>query len=121
MRNPVAKLKATVLPGSSVSNYRLCQSDALRRVQFGKIAQALGFTLEEVKEILGLRGQGRAPCRGHDFRLKDSERLAKTNPVSMRLAERPQGQEPRAGLIIPILLPQAARAHSNPPAVVCRK
>src|SRR5712692_581639 len=47
----------------STSNYRLYQPDALRRVQFIKKAQALGFTLEEIKAILGLREQGRAPCR----------------------------------------------------------
>ena len=47
----------------SASNYRLYQPDALRRVQFIKKAQALGFTLEEIKVILGLREQGRAPCR----------------------------------------------------------
>ena len=54
-----------LLPKSdrSASNYRLYQSDALRRVQFIKKAQSLGFTLEEIKEILALRGQGRAPCR----------------------------------------------------------
>src|SRR6266849_2370164 len=50
-------------PGRSASNYRLYAPDALRRVQFIKKAQALGFTLEEIQEILGLRGQGRAPCR----------------------------------------------------------
>src|SRR5881628_4021678 len=50
-------------PDRSASNYRLYQSEALRRVQFIKKAQSLGFTLEEIKEILGLRGQGRAPCR----------------------------------------------------------
>ena len=50
-------------PDRSASNYRLYQRDALRRVQFIKKAQSLGFTLEEIKEILGLRGLGRAPCR----------------------------------------------------------
>lgn len=50
-------------PDRSVSNYRLYPADALRRVQFIKKAQSLGFTLEEIKEILGLREQGRAPCR----------------------------------------------------------
>ncbi|MGP8199636.1 MAG: heavy metal-responsive transcriptional regulator [Limisphaerales bacterium] len=49
-------------PGRSTSNYRLYSGETLRRVQFIKKAQALGFTLEEIKEILGLRGQGRAPC-----------------------------------------------------------
>jgi DNA-binding transcriptional MerR regulator len=50
-------------PDRSASNYRLYPADALRRVQFIKKAQALGFTLDEIKEILGLRQQGRAPCR----------------------------------------------------------
>ena len=50
-------------PNRSAANYRLYPPSALRRVQFIKKAQALGFTLEEIKEVLGLRGQGRAPCR----------------------------------------------------------
>lgn len=50
-------------PDRSASNYRLYRPDALRRLQFVKKAQALGFTLEEIKEILGLHEQGRAPCR----------------------------------------------------------
>lgn len=50
-------------PARSTSNYRLYSPDALRRVQFIQKAQALGFTLKEIKEILGLREQGRAPCR----------------------------------------------------------
>lgn len=49
-------------PGRSAANYRLYPPDALRRVQFIKKAQALGFTLEEIKEILDVREQGRAPC-----------------------------------------------------------
>jgi DNA-binding transcriptional MerR regulator len=50
-------------PDRSATNYRLYPADSLRRVQFIKKARALGFTLEEIKEVLGLRGQGRAPCR----------------------------------------------------------
>jgi|SRR5579883_1994897 DNA-binding transcriptional MerR regulator len=50
-------------PDRSASNYRLYQTDTLRRVQFVKKAQALGFTLEEIKEILDLRKRGGAPCR----------------------------------------------------------
>lgn len=50
-------------PDRSASNYRLYPAGALRRIQFVKKAQALGFVLEEIKEILGLREQGRAPCR----------------------------------------------------------
>lgn len=49
-------------PSRSVSNYRLYPKEALRRVQFIKKAQELGFTLEETKEIFELQDQGRAPC-----------------------------------------------------------
>jgi MerR family transcriptional regulator, copper efflux regulator len=47
----------------SSANYRLYSPASLRRVRFIKQAQALGFTLEEIKEVLDLREQGRAPCR----------------------------------------------------------
>lgn len=50
-------------PDRSAANYRLYPPDALRQVQFIKKAQALGFTLEEIKEILDLRKKGGAPCR----------------------------------------------------------
>lgn len=50
-------------PDRSAANYRLYSPASLRRVKFIKQAQALGFTLEEIKEVLGLREQGRAPCR----------------------------------------------------------
>lgn len=50
-------------PDRTASNYRLYPPSALRRVQFIKQAQALGFTLEEIGEILGLRERGHAPCR----------------------------------------------------------
>ena len=49
-------------PQRSVANYRLYSSDAIRRVQFIKKAQALGLTLEETKQILDLKEHGRAPC-----------------------------------------------------------
>lgn len=49
--------------GRTAANYRLYPPSAMRRVQFIKQAQALGFTLEEIKEILGLRERGRSPCR----------------------------------------------------------
>ena len=50
-------------PNRSSANYRLYPPASLRQVQFIKKAQALGFTLEEIKEVLGLRERGRAPCR----------------------------------------------------------
>jgi len=49
-------------PARSESNYRLYSADAVRRVTFIKKAQAIGFTLAEIKEILELKSHGRAPC-----------------------------------------------------------
>jgi len=50
-------------PARSEANYRLYSADAVRRVAFIKKAQAVGFTLAEIKEILELKSHGRAPCR----------------------------------------------------------
>ncbi len=50
-------------PDRSASNYRLYAPQCLRRVRFIRKAQALGFSLEEIGVILGLRDQGRSTCR----------------------------------------------------------
>src|SRR5581483_6444195 len=49
-------------PARSEANYRVYSADAVRRVTFIKKAQALGFSLTEIKEILELKSHGRAPC-----------------------------------------------------------
>jgi len=49
-------------PTRSVANYRLYSANTIRRLRFIKQAQAIGMTLEEIKEILGLKERGRSPC-----------------------------------------------------------
>ena len=49
-------------PPRTVSNYRVYSSEILRRVKFIKQAQALGFSLEEIKKLLALRAAPRAKC-----------------------------------------------------------
>ncbi|GAB4142645.1 MAG: hypothetical protein Fur0037_09920 [Planctomycetota bacterium] len=49
-------------PARSPSNYRLYGEDAVRRIRFIKRAQALGFTLGEIKDLLSLRARPRARC-----------------------------------------------------------
>ena len=44
------------------SGYRVYGDDALRRLRFIKNAQALGFTLREVKELLNLQVSSVARC-----------------------------------------------------------
>ncbi len=44
------------------SGYRVYSDDALRRLRFIKNAQALGFTLHEIEELLDLRINSKARC-----------------------------------------------------------
>ena len=49
-------------PARTASNYRVYDQEAVRRVHFVKRAQDLGFTLEEIRELLSLRAAPRARC-----------------------------------------------------------
>ena len=44
------------------NGYRYYSLDASQQVEFIKKAQALGFTLEEIKQILDVRDRGEKPC-----------------------------------------------------------
>jgi DNA-binding transcriptional MerR regulator len=49
-------------PPRSESNYRLYPQETVRRVQFIKRAQELGFSLKEIMELLSLRTTPETPC-----------------------------------------------------------
>jgi MerR family copper efflux transcriptional regulator len=49
-------------PPRSLSNYRLYSQETVRRVQFIKRAQHLGFSLKEIHELLMLRAAPQAQC-----------------------------------------------------------
>lgn len=49
-------------PPRTASNYRIYGDDAARRVLFIKRAQALGFSLEEIKDLLSLKASPTAHC-----------------------------------------------------------
>lgn len=57
-----------------LSGYRVYGSTELRRLQFIKNAQALGFTLHEIEEFLNLRVSSRAICE--DVKRKTQAKLA---------------------------------------------
>lgn len=44
------------------NGYRYYSLDASQQVEFIKKAQAIGFTLEEIKQILDVRDRGDKPC-----------------------------------------------------------
>lgn len=50
-------------PPRSPSGYRMYGPEALRRLQFIRQAQRLGFTLREIQELLDLRVEGEASCQ----------------------------------------------------------
>lgn len=64
-------------PRRSASNYRLYTEDAIKRIRFIKHAQELGFTLNEIKELLSLRAEPGAECA--DVRDKASEKIVDVN------------------------------------------
>jgi len=49
-------------PSRTESNYRVYPEDTARRVRFVKRAQDLGFSLREIKGLLGLRATPGARC-----------------------------------------------------------
>jgi MerR family transcriptional regulator, copper efflux regulator len=56
------RLKLLAPAARKPSGYRLYGDDNLRRLRFIKNAQALGFTLHEVRELLSLRVSSTARC-----------------------------------------------------------
>jgi DNA-binding transcriptional MerR regulator len=50
-------------PERSESNYRVYDESVLERLDFIRRAQAIGFTLDEIGEILTESAGGRSPCR----------------------------------------------------------
>src|SRR2546428_10832090 len=49
-------------PRRTQSGYRLYSSEAVDLLAFVRQAQRLGFTLDEIKEIVTIKRAGRAPC-----------------------------------------------------------
>ena len=50
-------------PSRTASGYRVHNDSALNQLRFIRKAQSLGFTLDEIRRIMSLRGQGKETCR----------------------------------------------------------
>ena len=61
-------------PQRTVSGYRAYDPSVLDRLAFIKRAQAIGFSLDEITEILGMRNAGQSPC--HHVRTLARRKLA---------------------------------------------
>src|SRR6202158_4913296 len=69
--------KAGLLPESrrSSSGYRTYEPEAVPRLAFIRAAQAVGLTLAEIREIIGIRDAGAPPC-AHVVGLIEQHRAA---------------------------------------------
>ncbi|HEX8072922.1 MAG TPA: MerR family DNA-binding protein [Pyrinomonadaceae bacterium] len=61
-------------PARTVGGYRAYDQGVLDRLAFIKRAQAVGFSLAEITEILSIRAEGRSPC--HHVRALARHKLA---------------------------------------------
>ena len=68
-------------PPRSAAGYRLYAREEARRVRFIKSAQALGFTLGEVGELLALRGTADCTCG-----MVKAHAMAKVADIERRIA-----------------------------------
>jgi MerR family mercuric resistance operon transcriptional regulator len=71
-------------PPRTGSGYRMYTDDALRRVRFIKRAQAIGFTLREIRELLGLRVKAGSTC--DDVRRKAEAKVVEIDEKRRHLA-----------------------------------
>lgn len=60
-------------PERTASGYRAYSADVLQRLAFIRAAQAVGLTVGEIREVIGIRERGRAPC-AHVLELIDRRR-----------------------------------------------
>src|SRR5262245_52483459 len=66
-------------PPRNGANYRLYPAETVRRVQFIKRAQELGFSLKEITELLALRATPETPCA--DIRTRALDKITAIEPT----------------------------------------
>lgn len=76
------------------SGYRIFANDSARRIRFIKRAQELGFTLDEIRDLLSLRVDGTSNCV--DVRKKAQAKLA---GIDLKLSQLHSMRDSLAGLI----------------------
>lgn len=92
--------------GRSANGYRRFNEESLQRVRFIRRAQALGFTLEEIAELLALACDGRRTCAEVRRRAE-----AKASDLDTRIASLERLRDALRGL--------AAECHAAPNGPAC--
>ena len=95
-------------PTRTAANYRLYPEDVVTRIRFIKRAQQLGFTLKEIKELLGLRVSRRTSCaqvRSHaENKMADIEkRISSLREMKRALTRLAHDCETQSGGDCPLL------------------
>ena len=75
-------------PGRTESGYRVYGEEAAERLAFIRAAQAVGLRLAEVRQVLGVRDAGEAPCRVVTDLIEDRHAEVKTRIAELRRLER---------------------------------
>ncbi len=81
-------------PARSLAGYRVFSDDAVDRLLFIRHAQALGFTLNEIRELLGLRLGERSSC--DEARARAARKLS---DVEAKIAALERMRSALAGLV----------------------
>ncbi len=70
-------------PVRTRAGYRQYPDDAPERIRFIKRAQDLGFSLKEIKELLGLRVDAEGTCHAVEEKARDKIALVETKIVGL--------------------------------------
>jgi MerR family Zn(II)-responsive transcriptional regulator of zntA len=79
-------------PPRAASGYRIYTPEHLERVEFIKKCQALGFSLDEIRELMELKFRGNSPC--HHVRDLLVDKIKEVQAQIQRLQFAPRGSLP---------------------------
>jgi DNA-binding transcriptional MerR regulator len=116
-------------PARTQSGYRMYDHEVLERLDFIKRAQVLGFTLDEIKQIIAEKQEGGSPCeavrevvrtrlRELDDRMREMRRYR--NELAATLAEWDESG-PVEGHICGLIEGSNVKSHLNIPNVRSHK
>ncbi len=89
-------------PDRTDSGYRTYADDAIDRLSFIRAAHAVGLTLAEVRQVIGVRDAGEAPCRVVSDLIEHRHAEVRARIAELRRLERDlAGLRTRAATLLP--------------------